>query len=100
MAKHDDLLNEGPRQAPEAETAEEKSKKLGLKGAGGAVAGGGIVAAKAGAIGGLGKFFIWLFAWNSVRAGWRIGGWIGLALVIAVIVVFVVLHNRKEERVQ
>ena len=31
MAQHDDLLNQGPREAPEAETAEEKSKKLGLK---------------------------------------------------------------------
>ena len=97
MAKHDDLLKEGPRQAPEPETAEEKSKKLGLKSAGGAVAGGGVVAAKAGAIGGLGKFFIWLFAWNSVRAGWRIGGWIGLALVLAVIVTYVVIRRRREE---
>ena len=49
MARHDDLLNQGPREAPEAETAEEKSTKLGLKSAGGAVAGGGVVAAKAGA---------------------------------------------------
>ena len=97
MAKHDDLLNEGPRQAPEPETAEEKSKKLGLKSAGGAVAGGGVVAAKAGAIGGLGKFFIWLFAWNSVRAGWRIGGWIGLGLVVAIIATYLVLRHRREQ---
>ena len=96
MAEHDDLLNQGPREAPEAETAEEKSKKLGLKGAGGAVAGGGVVAAKAGAIGGLGKFFIWLFAWNSVRAGWRIGGWIGLGVVLAVIATYFVLRQRRE----
>jgi len=96
MAKHDDLLNQGPREAPEAETAEEKSKKLGLKSAGSAVAGGGVVAAKAGAIGGLGKFFIWLFAWNSVRAGWRIGGWIGLGVVLAIIATYIVLRRRKE----
>jgi hypothetical protein len=96
MPRHDDLLNEGPRQAPEPETAEEKSKKLGLKSAGGAVAGGGVVAAKAGAIGGLGKFFIWLFAWNSVRAGWRIGGWIGLGVVLAIIATYFVLRRRRE----
>jgi hypothetical protein len=94
---HEDLLKQGPREAPEPETAEEKSTKLGLKSAGGAVAGGGIAAAKLGAIGGLGKFFIWLFAWNSVRTGWRIGGWIGLAVVLAIIAVFVVLHNRNRE---
>ena len=51
MAQHDDLLNQGPRAAPEPETAAERSKKLGLKSAGG----GGAIAAKAGALGGLGK---------------------------------------------
>jgi hypothetical protein len=94
MAKHDDLLQEGPREAPEPETAEEKSRKLGLKGAGGAVAGGGVVAAKAGAIGGLGKFFIWLFAWNGVSSAIRIGGWVGIVLVIA-IVAAVILWRRR-----
>ena len=95
MAKHDDLLNQGPREAPEAETAEEKSKKLGLKTAGGAVAGGGAVAAKAGAIGGLGKFFIWLFAWNGVSTALRVGGWIGILLVVAIVVAAVVLWRRR-----
>jgi hypothetical protein len=95
VAPHDDLLDEGPRQAPEPETAEEKSKKLGLKTAGGAVVGGGAVVAKAGAIGGLGKFFIWLFAWNGVRDGWRIGGWVGVAIVLAIIVSGVVLYRRR-----
>src|SRR5437016_8654321 len=74
MSRHDDLLNQGPRQAPEPETAEEKSSKLGLKTAGGAVAGGGAVAAKAGALGGFGKVFLWLFVWNGVNSGWGIGG--------------------------
>jgi hypothetical protein len=90
----DDLLKQGPREAPEPETAEERSKRMGLKTAGGAVAGGGIAAAKVGAIGGLGKFFVWLFAWNSVRAGWRIGGWIGLAVVLAIIATIVYLRRR------
>jgi hypothetical protein len=95
MAKHDDLLNQGPREAPEPETAEEKSKKLGLKGAGGAVVGGGAVAAKAGAIGGLGKFFIWIFAWNGVSTALRIGGWVGILLVLAIVTAAVILWRRR-----
>jgi len=95
MAKHDDLLSQGPREAPEPETAEEKSKKLGLKGAGGAVVGGGAVAAKAGAIGGLGKFFIWIFAWNGVSTALRIGGWVGILLVVAIVTAAVVLWRRR-----
>lgn len=85
MSKHDDLLNQGPREAPEPETAEEKSRKLGLKTAGGAVAGGGAVVAKAGAIGGLGKVFLWIFLWNGVSTAGRIGGWIGIALILALV---------------
>src|SRR2546421_406770 len=61
MSRHDDLLNQGPHEAPEPETAEEKSRKLGLKTAGGAVAGGGAVAAKVGAIGGVGQVFLFVF---------------------------------------
>ena len=95
MAQHDDLLNQGPREAPEPETAEEKSKKLGLKSAGGVVAGGGVVAAKAGAIGGLGKLFIWMFAWNGVSTALRIGGWIGLLVVLAIVVAGVALYRRR-----
>jgi hypothetical protein len=93
MSRNDDLLSEGPRQAPEPETAEERSKKLGLKTAGGAVAGGGIAVAK---IGGLSKLLLWLFAWNGVHSAWRIGGWIGLAVVAAIIATYVVLHHRRE----
>jgi hypothetical protein len=85
MSKHDDLLNQGPREAPEPETAEEKSRKLGLKTAGGAVAGGGAVVAKAGALGFFGKFFIWIFLWNGVSTAGRIGGWIGIVLILALI---------------
>ena len=94
MSNHDELLEEGAREAPEPETAEEKSRKLGLKTAGGAVAGGGAVAAKAGAIGGLGKLFFWLFAWNGVSTALRIGGWIGIALVVA-LVAGLILYNRS-----
>ena len=92
MAKHDDLLNEGPREAPEPQTAEERSKKLGLKSAGGVVAGGGVAAAKAGV---LGKFFVWLFLWNGLSSAARIGGWIGIALVLALLVGFVVWRRSR-----
>jgi hypothetical protein len=95
MAKHDDLLNQGPREAPEAETAEEKSKKLGLKSAGGAVAGGGVVAAKVGALGGLSKLFLWLFVWNGISSAARIGGWIGIALVLALVAGFIVWRKTR-----
>ncbi len=97
MSSHDDLLAQGPRQAPEPETAEEKSRKLGLKTAGGAVAGGGAIAAKAGAIGGLGKVFLWLFVWNGVSTAGRSGGWIGIALVIALVVGAVVFYRRRHD---
>jgi hypothetical protein len=96
MSNHDELLKEGARQAPEPETAEERSRKLGLKTAGGAVAGGGAVAAKAGAIGGLGKLFFWLFAWNGVSTAVRIGGWIGIALVVA-LVAGLILYRRSRK---
>lgn len=88
----DDLLKQGPREAPEAETAEEKSKKLGLKTAGGGVAAGGIALAK---LGFLGKFFIWWFAWNGAMDAWRIGGWVALAAVVAAIAVYVVFRSRR-----
>ena len=92
---NEDLLKQGPREAPEPETAEERSKKLGLKSAGGVVAGGGVVAAKAGAIGGLGKLFIWLFLWNGVSTAARVGGWVGILLVLAVVVAFVVWRKQR-----
>ena len=92
MAKHDDLLEQGPREAPEPETAEQRSKRTGLKSAGGVVAGGGAVAAKAGALGGLGKFFLWAALWNGLLHG----GWIALAVVLLVLLtVFVVRQRRK-----
>ena len=96
MSKHDDLLQQGPREAPEPETAEEKSRKLGLKSAGGAVAGGGVVAAKVGAVGGFSKLFLWLFLWNGVSTAGRIGGWIGILLIAALITGAVVFYRRRQ----
>ena len=97
MSDHDDLLKQGAREAPEPETAEEKSRKLGLKTAGGAVAGGGVVAAKVGAIGGLSKFFVWIFLWNGVSTAGRIGGWIGILVIAALIGGFVYYRRHRSE---
>jgi len=92
MAKHDDLLQQGPREAPEPETVEQQSKKRGLKTAGGGIAAGGFALAK---IGVLGKIFIWLFLWRGVADAWRIGGWIGIAVVAAAITAYFVLRARR-----
>ena len=88
----DDLLKQGPREAPEPETAEEKSKKLGLKTAGGGVAAGGIGLAKLGV---LSKVFLWLFVWNGVSSRVRIGGWIAILLVLAIATVRVVWRRSR-----
>jgi len=87
----DELLEQGPREAPEPETAEERSRRTGLKTAGGGVAAGGIGLAKAGI---LGKVFLWLFVWNGVSSALRIGGWIGI-LLIASIVGATILYRRR-----
>jgi hypothetical protein len=88
----DELLKQGPREAPEPQTAEERSRRAGLKTAGGGVAAGGIGLAKAGI---LGKVFLWLFLWNGVSTALRIGGWIGI-LLIAAIVGGVILYRRRQ----
>ena len=87
---HEDLLKKGPHEAPEPETAEERSKRMGMKSAGGVVAGGGAVAAKAGVLGGIGKFFLWAALWNGLLRG----GWIALVVVLAVAVTLFVRHRR------
>jgi len=91
MSNHDELLKQGPREAPEPETAEERSRKLGLKSAGGAIAGGGVVAAKAGF---LGKFLLWAFLWNGASNAIRIGGWIGIVLLLTIVGSWFWLHKR------
>jgi len=91
MSGNEDLLKQGPREAPEPETAEERSRRAGLKTVGGGVAAGGIGLAKAGI---LGKLFLWLFVWNGVSTALRIGGWIGI-LLIAAIVGGAILYRRR-----
>jgi hypothetical protein len=79
----EDLLKQGPREAPEPETAEERSRRTGLtKTAGGGIAAGGIGLAKVGI---LGKVFLWLFVWNGVSTALRLGGWIGILLILGIV---------------
>ena len=95
MARHDDLLEQGPTEAPEPETAEERSSRLGLKTAGGGIVAGGAALAKVGV---LGKLFFWIFAWNGVSTLWRVGGWIAIAIVAAAVALYFVLRSRREQR--
>ncbi|HEY2354280.1 MAG TPA: hypothetical protein VGH79_05200 [Gaiellaceae bacterium] len=82
MSDHDDLLEQGPRQAPEPETAEQRSRRNGLRAGGGAVAAGGIGLAKAGL---LSKILFWFFVWRGVGLGAHIGGVVGILVIAAVI---------------
>ena len=93
MARHDDLLQQGAREAPEPETAEQRTKRVGWGTAGGGVVGGGIALAKLGV---LAKVFLWLFAWNTAANAWRIGGWVGIAVVVAAVAVFFVVRSRRD----
>jgi hypothetical protein len=95
MAKHDELLQQGPHEAPEPETAEERSKRLGVGTAAGGIAAGGVALAKFGA---LGKFFLWIIAWHGAVDLWRVGGWIAVALVAAVVAIYFAVRSRKGER--
>jgi len=93
MAKHDDLLNQGPREAPEPETVEEQSRKRGLKTVGGGgIAAGGLALAKVGI---LGKVLLWLIVWHGAVNLARIGGWIGIVLAAAAVTVYFVLRSRR-----
>src|SRR5204863_176937 len=62
MAKHDELLQQGPHEAPEPETAEERPKRVGVRTAAGGVATGGDALPKFGV---LGKLLIWFVAWHG-----------------------------------
>jgi hypothetical protein len=92
MAEHDDLLRQGARTAPEPETAEQRSKRLGWGAAAGGVAAAGAVAAKLGV---LTKVALWLFAFHAVNI-WRVGGWIALAAIATAVAVYLVLRSRRE----
>jgi hypothetical protein len=93
VAKHDELLEQGPRQAPEPETAEDRSKRLGVGTAAGGAVAAGAVAAK---VGGVAKLFLWLFAWHGFLGAWSLGGWIALVAFLGALAVYLVLRSRRE----
>ena len=88
-----DLLKQGPREAPEPLTAEERTSRKGMKTAGGGIAAGGIGLAKVGL---LGKFFIYLFLWNGVRTVYLLGGWLAIILLAAAVTAFFVYRRTPE----
>jgi hypothetical protein len=96
MPEHDDLLAQGPHEAPEPETAEERTAKRGRRAVGGGILGGGAAAAKLGAIGGLGKVFVWLFAWNGIVDAGHVFGWLGILVVVAALGIYFALRARKQ----
>jgi hypothetical protein len=92
MGQHDELLQQGPCRAPEPETAEQRSKRVGWGTAAGGAAAGGAALAKLGFL----KFFVWLFAWHGLVSAWRLGGWVALAAALAAVALFVVVRSRRE----
>jgi hypothetical protein len=88
----EELLEQGPREAPEPETAEERSRRTGLKTAGGGAVAGGIGLAKAGL---LGKLFFWFILWHGAVTAARVGGWIAI-LLIAALVGGVILYRQRQ----
>ena len=92
VSNHEKLLRQGPREAPEPETADERSRRLGLRTAGTGVAAGGIGLAKAGL---LGKIFVWFFLWHGAVTAARVGGWIGI-LVVAALTAGFFLYRRRQ----
>lgn len=95
MATHDELARGEPREAPEPETAEQRSARVRWGAAGGGVLGGALALAK---LGGLTKVLLWLVAWHAAADGWRVGGWVGLALVLLAIAALVLVRARREAR--
>jgi predicted lipid-binding transport protein (Tim44 family) len=81
MGAHDELLQEGPRTAPEPETAEQRSRRIGKRGLAGTVLGGGAAAAKFGGL----KLFLWIFALNSTVDVLHLGLWGALLIVLVVV---------------
>ena len=75
MAKHDDLLEQGPQRGARAGDGGGARQRLGLKTAAAASR---PAASRSRRSASLGKVFIWLFVWHGV-ARLALGGWIAIA---------------------
>ena len=96
MAKplHEQMLDEGAQQAPEPETAEQRSARGRRVGAAaGGVAAGGAALAKLGI---LGKVLIGVAGWHAFVSVISRGGWYVAAGVALVLAVTVALIARRE----
>ncbi len=81
MPSHDELLEQGPHEAPEPETAEQRSLRNGVKAVGGGVLVGGIALFH----GLLGKLVFLLIVWHGIGWAGRIGGWVGILLIVGIV---------------
>jgi hypothetical protein len=91
--RHEEMLEQGARQAPEPETAEQRSRRLGWGSGAGVAAGAGAAALK---FGGLTKLLLWLVVWHGAVNAWRIGSWVGLAAVLGAVGIVLALRARRE----
>ena len=80
MAKHDDLLDQGPKEAPEPETAEQRTQahRLGRRRRRHRRRWDRARRSSAASA----KIFLWLFAFRAIDNAWRIGSWVGIAVVV------------------
>ena len=83
MAEHQELLHQEPRTAPEPETAEQRTRRLGKRGLAGGVVAGGATAAKFGGL----KVVLWLLAWNGAVDLLHLGLWGAVVIVAAILAV-------------
>ena len=90
---NEQLLDEGPRDAPEPETAEQRSGRRRAGAAAGGLAAGGAALAKAGV---LGKVFFGLFAWHALVGLWGAGGWIAAGVTAALSAAGIVYLVQRE----
>jgi hypothetical protein len=89
---NEQLLDEGPRTAPEPETAEQRTSRRKAGAAAGTVAATGAVLAKAGL---LGKVVLGLVAWHGFFAALQAGAWWIAGVVAAVLAVALVVLARR-----
>ena len=92
MGAHDDLLEQGPHTAPEPETAEERTRRLGKRGLAGGAAVGVAAVAKLGAL----KFLLWAFAIRSAVDLLHVGIWVVPAVFLVLLGLKLALRARRE----